>query len=771
MRFVGRVDELALLHEAWSRALAEGRCELVTVIGEAGVGKSRLTAEALAGIDAQVVGGRCLSYGEGITYWPVVEVIKQLDALPSDPAAAASLRSLLGETNQGTSAEEIAWAFRKLLEDQAPLVCVFDDLQWGEETFLDLVEHVALLSSGAPLLLLCLARPDLVERRPQWSVTVRLEPLPEQEVGNLIPDTISDNLRGKITHAAGGNPLFVTEMIAMARETDGEVAVPPTLQALLATRLDQLETNERAVLERGAIEGEIFHRGAIQALSDDGQVTPRLASLVRKELIHPDKPLLPGEDAFRFRHLLIRDAAYDALPKTIRSDLHQRYARWLGQHGAELVELDEILGHHLEQAARYTTELGQTDPELAEGAGKRLASAGRRAFWRGDERAAALLLERALELTRPIRLDVLLELDLAQALNYSDPRKAADVADAAAGRARASGDESGEKLARTAAAFHRTWFEPDPDIDEVETLALQALPLLERTGDHAGLVHVWRWLGYGVANFRGRWGDWAQAAERALRYARLAGQQPASLFGLELALASSPRPADEALAALDRALPDSPHPSATLTRAWLLAMLGRFDEASPIEQEASGRLLELHGDNDHSSWMRGAIEELKGDLAAAARYTREACVRSEAQGLRFLLSSAAPMLGRQLCALGEYEEAAQWAKRARELDVRGNVLGEASLRQVEALILAHRSEYARAEQTAREAVEIIERTDGLNYQGDAYSDLADVLMSAGRGDEAAQALEQALERYARKKNLAMVAQVRPRLKELRARVT
>ena len=154
----------------------------MTVIGEAGVGKSRLTAEALAGIDAQVVGGRCLSYGEGITYWPVVEVIKQLDALPSDPAAAASLRSLLGETKQGTSAEEIAWAFRKLLEDRAPLVCVFDDLQWGEETFLDLVEHVALLSSGAPLLLLCLARPELVERRPQWPVTVRLEPLPEQRL-------------------------------------------------------------------------------------------------------------------------------------------------------------------------------------------------------------------------------------------------------------------------------------------------------------------------------------------------------------------------------------------------------------------------------------------------------------------------------------------------------------------------------------------------------------------------------------------------------------
>jgi tetratricopeptide (TPR) repeat protein len=605
-----------------------------------------------------------------------------------------------------------------------------------------------------------------VERRPQWPVAVRLEPLPEQDVGNLIPDTVSDDLRGKITRAAGGNPLFVTEMVSMARETEGEVAVPPTLQALLAARLDQLETNERSVLERGAVEGEIFHRGAIQALSDDGQVTPRLASLVRKELIRPDRPLLRGEDAFRFRHLLIRDAAYDALPKTIRSDLHRRYARWLGEHGAELVELDEILGHHLEQAARYMTELGQADPELAEAAGKRLASAGRRAFWRGDERAAALLLERALELTRPMRLDVVLELDFAQALNYPEPGKAADVANTVAERARASGDESGEKLARAAAAYHRTWFEPDPDIDELETLALQALPLLEHTGDHAGLVHVWRSLGYGVANFRGRWGDWVQAAEQALLHARLAGQQPASLLGLELALASSPRPADDALAALDGLLPDNPHPFALLTRAWLLAMLGRFEEALPIEQEASDRLQELLGDDDRSGWMRGRIEELKGDLDAAARHTRETCVRIEAQGLRFFLSSIAPMLGRQLCALGEYEEAERWVERARELDVRGNVLGEAEIRQVEALMLAHRGDHARAEQTAREAVEIIERTDGLNYQGDAFCDLAEVLATAGRTDEAVAALEQALERYARKKNLAMVAQVRPKLDAL-----
>ena len=201
--------------------------------------------------------GRCLPYGEGITYWPVVEVVKQLRSLPSDPVAAAAIRSLLGESEVGTSGDEIAWAFCKLLEDQAPLVVVFDDIQWGDEAFLDLVESTALLSAGAPLLLLCMARPELVEVRPTWPATLRLEPLPPEQAEALIGDTVSGEMRERIAHAAGGNPLFISEMLAMAAGNE-EVEVPPTLKALLATRLDQLDDAERKVLERGSVEGEIF---------------------------------------------------------------------------------------------------------------------------------------------------------------------------------------------------------------------------------------------------------------------------------------------------------------------------------------------------------------------------------------------------------------------------------------------------------------------------------------------------------------------------------
>jgi class 3 adenylate cyclase/tetratricopeptide (TPR) repeat protein len=768
-RFVGREGELDTLRQAWERARAEQRCQLFTITGDPGVGKSRLVAEFLAANEARVVQGRCLSYGEGITYWPVVEVLKQLDALPTDPDAAAPLRSLLGETHEARSADEIAWAFRKLLEEQAPLVCLFDDIQWGEETFLDLLEHVALLSSGAPLLILCLARPELAERRPQWPLALRLEPLPSTEVEALFPATVPDELREKIARAAGGNPLFVTEMVAMAREAGGEVTVPPNLRALLAARLDQLEQPERWVLERGAVEGELFHRTAVQALSGDGEVTPRLASLVRKELLRPDKPQLPGDDAFRFRHLLIRDAAYDALPKATRAELHERFAAWLEQRAADLVELDEILGYHLEQAARYKAELGQPDAALAERAGERLAAAGRRAIWRGDRRAARPLIERALELIRPLRLDVHLELDAVD--EESTPEEGAANAERVALQAREAGDQAGEALALAVGAFSRSLLGLET-AEEVERCAHEALPLLEASEDHAALGRLWHILGHGVANTLGHFHEWARAAEESLRHYKLAGHDyPLGKSGLTAALVFGPRPADEALETLDSVLPANPDAWVQLRRSTLLAMLARFDEAWAIALAARERRREVGTDDD--GWLQLAdIAVLAGDHENAVGYLRHGCDLLERRGAWAHLSTLAPQLGRSLHALGHNEEAEHLARRGRELGSEDDLLTQTLWRQVQALVQAHRgSEHEEAERLAREAVSITERMDGLNLQGDAYCDLAAVLAAAGRTNEAAEALEQALDRYERKKNLAMVAQVKPKLEELRAQVS
>ena len=421
---VGRERELAHVRAAFAEAVATKSCRLFTVVGEAGVGKSRLVREFLPGGETTMAVGRCLPYGEGITYAPVVEVLKQLAVRPSEPAAAAAIGSLLGESDAGASAEEIAWAFRKTVEHAAaarPLVCVFDDIQWGEETFLELVEHVALLSAGAPILLLCMARLELTERRPTWPVALRLEPLPDEAIAQLMPETIKGDLQDRIARAAGGNPLFVEEMVAVAVQSGGDVAVPASLRAVLAARLDQLPSAERSVLECAAVEGEVFHRGAVQALTPDADnATPRLAALVRKGLISPHPAQLRGEDGFRFRHLLLRDAAYEAITKTSRAELHERFAIWLEQRPTKPVELSELAGYHLEQAFRFRCELGDPDEILGSRAAEALAVAGSRALARGDAPAAVVLLQRVrgLPTGTPERRTTAL-LDLAAALRES----------------------------------------------------------------------------------------------------------------------------------------------------------------------------------------------------------------------------------------------------------------------------------------------------------------------------------------------------------------
>ena len=766
-RFVGRSSELVLLAEAWERALAEPHCELVTVLGEAGVGKSRVVAEFLASLDTRSVHGRCLPYGEGITYWPVVEVLKQLNTLPSDPAAAVSIQSVLRETDQMTSAEEIAWAFRKLLEEQAPLVVLLDDIQWGEETLLDLIEGVALLSSGAPLLILCVARPELLERRPTWPVAVRLEPLPEEEVEELIGDHITGELRARIAAAAGGNPLFVTEMLAMAGEAD-DVEVPPTLRALLSARLDQLDPGERRVLECGAVEGEVFHRGGVQALApDESHVTPRLAALVRRELIRSDRAVITGDDGFRFRHLLIRDAAYDALPKAVRAELHERFAGWLELHGGQLVELDEIVGYHLEQAARCLHELGRPDPELALRAGGRLRDAGQRALDMEDVRAAAGLLERALSLTRPLGPDVNAELDLAEA-HLQEPELAARIAEDAAVRAAEAGDETGAALGRAMAAHYRIMVTPSGP-DELEALLLDARRRLEEAEDHAGLAQVWWALGFSVANMRGRQDDWATAALQARHYSRLSGRLT-PMADLGTALVAGSRPADEALEIVDRVLAETPSAWLQLNRAWLLAMLDRGEEARPIAEAASARLRD-QGDARWGEWILAEISTLAGDDEDASNRLRILCEWLETRAQLSYLESYLALLGRSLCQLGRFDEAEQFGERARALEAEHDAAMEPeswhSWRQVLARVYAYRGELAEAEQLARDAVALSGRNDSLDAQCLALWDLAEVLTAAKRFDEAAAALEQALDCCRRKRNLALAKRLGNRLTELR----
>jgi class 3 adenylate cyclase/tetratricopeptide (TPR) repeat protein len=767
---IGRERELRSLTEAFARAVADDSCQMFTVLGPAGVGKSRLAAEFFTRVEARVLRGRCLSYGDGITYWPVMEVLTQLSELP-EGEAGDPLRSLVGDSDDATSADEIAWAFRRLLEEHAreqPLVCVLDDLHWGEETFLDLVEQIADLSRDAPILLLCLARPELVVRRPSWgggkwnATTVLLEPLDAGETDQLL-DALGGakgELRRRIAAVAEGNPLFLEEIVALVRESGrGEVAVPPTIQALLAARLDQLEHGERSVLERGSVEGRVFHVSAVRALDgEQSDLDRKLVSLVRKDLLRSEVSWRSGDEAYRFRHIMIRDAVYEALPKAVRADYHERIAAWF-ESRADGSDADEIVGHHYEQAVQYRLELGEASPLLASRAGERLAAAGRRALWRRDNLAAARLLARAIRLLPAEAVDVALELDLASA--QPTPQQAGAIADDAVGRAAARGDRAGEAAARVASAFHRL-LGGEAVVDELDRLVQAALPLLEDAEDHAELVHVWAARGYGVANTYGRYEEWARSAEEALRHARLAGQRPGHLFDLDSALVLGPTPADEALERLDSALPRRPHPAAVGMRPVLLAMLGRFDEAWETARDANLRLRELTGGAEVELTL-AEIAVLAGDDEAAAEHLRIFCDYLAERGHRSLLSTFAPIRGRVLCALGRFDEAESQAALGRELGEEHDVATQSLWRQVQARVDANRGLHEQAESLAREAVALTERTDALNAQAVALCDLADVLACAGRLDDAIAAMTAAVERYERKRNIAAAAQVRARL--------
>ncbi|MFN2471817.1 MAG: hypothetical protein ABR583_12695 [Gaiellaceae bacterium] len=262
--------------------------------------------------------------------------------MPSSLLRGSQLR--WGLPRRRSSSEEIAWGFRKLFEALArrePLVVLFDDIHWAEPTLLDLIEYVSTFAQNASLLLLCMTRPDLFELRPTWATPkpnatlVTLEPLAGSETETLVDELreVSDETKARIAEVAEGNPLFVEQLLAMQAERgETELEIPPTIQALLAARIDGLAPEERPVLQRASIEGRLFHRGSVVELQPEQEragVGGHLLTLVRKEFIQPDRATLPGDDGFRFGHILIRDAAYDSLPKRLRAELHERFADWL----------------------------------------------------------------------------------------------------------------------------------------------------------------------------------------------------------------------------------------------------------------------------------------------------------------------------------------------------------------------------------------------------------------------------------------------------------
>jgi tetratricopeptide (TPR) repeat protein len=503
-------------------------------------------------------------------------------------------------------------------------------------------------------------------------------------------------------------------------------------------------------------------------------VTARLTALVRKELVRPDTPLLPGEDAFRFRHLLIRDAAYDGLPKATRAELHERFADWLERHGLDIVELDEILGYHLEQACRYRAELGTADDELGLRAAEHLGAAGRRAYGRSDAAAAVSLLGRAVELTPQADRDVAREIVLAEALFWvGRPQEAeARLSDTAAW-ACSRGDRIGELLALLDRAEMRMHTTLQTGVEELRAMAEEALPEFEKAGHEPALTKAWMAIGW-AHHTQSRFAARNQAYEEALVHARRA-QDEAMIRRVVVSLSAGyvlgPTPVEEAL---DWHLVQGElgfREQLNSSRAVLEAMQGHFAEARSSVAEERARCLEF-GDKlglgiiaEHE-WY---VEICAGDFPAAERVIREGCERLDEMGETGWLSTIAGRLARTLHTLERDDEAYEWSQRSEELGAKDDTTTQMLWRQARGTVLARRGEIEAGEKLLREALVLAQEADTLNENAEAHMDLAEVLDLAGRREEAGAEVEQALALYERKGNVVLAERARAKLDELRER--
>jgi DNA-binding SARP family transcriptional activator len=809
---VGREYELGQLHRTWERVKREQVTVLMTLLGVAGIGKTRLAREfAASRDDAAVAFGQCLPYGDGMTFHPLEEIVRTLaggDLAPfvartlvgdRDAAVvAAHVHSAIGGGEPAGTADELFWSIRRLLETAArvrPLVLVFEDLHWGEPTLLDLVEHVAEAARGAPLLLLCLARPELLDRRPGWgerspnAVSLPLETLSAEYAEALVDELsgsapIPPEARARVLAIAEGNPLFLEQLVAAAVDASasGDVPVPPTIQALLASRLERLPASERAVLAAAAVIGGEFGLGALAALltgRERGVLRQSLQLLVRKELVRPHGRVL-GDETFRFRHALIRDGAYESVAKTVRQALHGAFAAWLDANARDgSGDVDEVAGFHFEHAFRLAEELDNVD-EAARAQGERaavlLAAAGRRALGRGDGPAAASLLDRSVALfdsKDSRRLELLPDLATALGLS-SDAERAESVLAQAIREAVAAGNrrvEATAALELEARRFYRLGSRAS--LDALLRVAERSRATFEELGDGLGMCRAWRKVSL-VHLIRCRYASCWEAAERAYAHARSSGSAIDELpimNTLGVACVEGPTPVPEALARVEELLPRArryPACEANLLTcaAALYAMDGELAEARSLVSRAERILVDL-GTNSQLALVEfnaGRAELLAGDSHLALTRLRRSYELAAGGSGRGYLSTVAAYLSRASYELGLYDEAEALAAVAEEAGSADDVATQITLKATQAKLAARRGSPRRADTLARQAVEVAAATDALNEHATALVDLAHVSALTSWRDPAS-CLRQAAVLYERKANRVSASRVADALGE------
>jgi class 3 adenylate cyclase/tetratricopeptide (TPR) repeat protein len=438
---VGRARELDLLEDALGRARAEHQPQLVTLVGVPGIGKSRLVYELSEVVDRdpELISwrqGRCLPYGDGVTFWALGEIVKgQLGILDTDTAEQAELklreavtdewirthlRPLVGlgaDTGEGDRREEAFTAWRRFLEDiaaQRPLTLVFEDLHWADESLLDFVDHLVDWASGVRLLVVCTARPELLERRPGWgggktnALTISLSPLSDEETTRLVSTLIQRAVLPADTHGvllarAGGNPLYAEHYARLLedRAVGDELALPETVQGLIAARLDLLDPGEKALLQDAAVVGKVFWLGALASVSGIAERPAEvgLHALARKGFVRRDRETtIAGDTEYAFLHVLVRDVAYGQLPRVPRSEKHRLAAHWLEALGRP-EDHAEMVAYHYREALTLGRAAGLDTTPFEDSARRALGEAGDRALALNAYEAALRFYEEALELT------------------------------------------------------------------------------------------------------------------------------------------------------------------------------------------------------------------------------------------------------------------------------------------------------------------------------------------------------------------------------------
>jgi class 3 adenylate cyclase/tetratricopeptide (TPR) repeat protein len=777
--FVGREAELDLLENTYARTVRDRRPHVFTVYGEPGVGKSRLIREFLAGTEgATILSGRALPYGEGITYWPLAEMVKAAAGITDDDPmekareklieccgdeAIAELLGLASGVMEAVEGErgqpEIAWAAREFadeLADVQPLVMVFEDIHWAEEPLLELIDHLAQWVRERALLIICLARPELLDVRPGWgggrvrSTAIELEPLPREESEELADALLAEHdvsakVQARLLDKSEGNPLFVEETVRMLLEEgmNGGDRIPDSLQALIGARIDRLPAGQKIILQRGSVIGRVFWAGAIDYLSseyDADELEDMLDELLLRDFVTREpRSTITGETAYRFKHGLIREVAYGGLSKSSRAEYHTRFAEWLRQRADK--ELLEIRAYHLDHACALYAELDGSPPEeLAREAAKALEGAGKRALAREGNLSARKLLTRSAELEPTLGRRFLAA---RAAWQLADLPVVRDEMTVIAEQAAVEGDRAVQSRALT--ALSEVAASLDGEMGRAAELADEALEVVE-PDDHEG-----RFMALDrrarVARWAGRESEGEEFEEQALEAARAAGRKDyEARAALQLAgIHISRMEEDKAEPLIARALELAEESGSIVARASAAQSKGQLHRVRGELEEAEGwftKALDLYRETASASEIAWTSRQLA--IVAWKTDNREKAEKLLRESIRLLapmqergtLCESQRFLAQVLLAEGRIDEAEKYALAARETVSAEDIASRATTRVALAQVRAAQGRDEEAETLFREAVDIISSSEYCRVLLDVLPPYADFLRARDRDADA-----------------------------------